>query len=145
MTLKLRNSAFYLFVALGAVSSATVSAVAPNSCSFLTPAAVSGAIGQPVTGGTQSIVNDPSSSKSICMYPGASAAAASSTAAAAAGDAASGQRPTAERPARDATPGIAPGATAPSRALYALIVLLGAVPNTRTHVLDSCLSTDQLS
>jgi hypothetical protein len=46
----------------------TVRAGAPNSCSFLTPAAVSTAIGQPVTGGTQSVVNDPSSSTSICMY-----------------------------------------------------------------------------
>jgi hypothetical protein len=57
-----------LFVVLAAVSGSTVRAAAPNSCSFLTPAAVSGAIGQPVTGGTQSVINDPSSSTSICMY-----------------------------------------------------------------------------
>ena len=70
MTLNLRHSTFtcYLFVVLAALSSATVHAAAPNSCIFLTPAAVLRAIGQPVTGGTQSVVNDPSSSTSICMY-----------------------------------------------------------------------------
>ena len=49
-------------------SGSVARAAAPNSCSFLTPAAVAAAIGQPVTGGTQSVVNDPSSSTSNCMY-----------------------------------------------------------------------------
>ncbi len=62
------RSACLLFAAVAVVSSVAVGAAAPNSCSFLTPAAVSAAIGQPVTGGTQSVVNDPSSSTSTCMY-----------------------------------------------------------------------------
>jgi hypothetical protein len=57
-----------LLIVLTTVDSSAASALAPNSCSFLTVAAVAGAIGQPVTGGIQSVVNDPSSSTSICMY-----------------------------------------------------------------------------
>ena len=53
---------------VASVSGSAARAAAPNSCSFLTPAAVAAAIGQPVTGGTQSVVNDPSSSTSNCMY-----------------------------------------------------------------------------
>ena len=53
---------------VASISGSAARAAAPNSCSFLTPAAVAAAVGQPVTGGTQSVVNDPSSTTSICMY-----------------------------------------------------------------------------
>jgi len=53
---------------VASISDSEARAAAPNSCSFLTPAVVAAAIGQPVTGGTQSVVNDPSSSNSSCMY-----------------------------------------------------------------------------
>jgi hypothetical protein len=58
----------FTLVVLLAAGASTVHAAAPNSCAFLTPAAVSGAVGRPVTGGVVSIVNDPSSSTSNCMY-----------------------------------------------------------------------------
>jgi hypothetical protein len=56
------------FAVLAILCSGGAHAGAPNSCSFSTPAVVSAAIGQPVTGGTLSTVNDPSSSTSFCMY-----------------------------------------------------------------------------
>jgi hypothetical protein len=43
-------------------------AAAPNSCSFATPAAWSAVLSQPVTGGTVSVVNDPASTASSCLY-----------------------------------------------------------------------------
>jgi hypothetical protein len=41
---------------------------APQSCSLLTLALVSAAVGQPVTGGQISVVDNPSSPTSACMY-----------------------------------------------------------------------------
>jgi hypothetical protein len=67
MTYRSASMTGYMLVGLVGVSIAA-HAAAPNSCSFLTPAAVSSAIGQPVSGGTQSVVNDPTSSTSICPY-----------------------------------------------------------------------------
>jgi hypothetical protein len=43
-------------------------AAAPNACSFITAAAWSAAISRPVTGGTMSVVNDPASTASSCLY-----------------------------------------------------------------------------
>lgn len=43
-------------------------AAAPNACSFVTPAAWSAALSRPVTGGTMSVVNDPGSTASSCLY-----------------------------------------------------------------------------
>jgi hypothetical protein len=41
---------------------------APQSCSLLTLALVSAAVGQPATGGQVSVVDNPSSTTSACMY-----------------------------------------------------------------------------
>jgi hypothetical protein len=47
----------------------TARADAPNACKFLTTAAVSTALGQPVTaGGTMSVVDHPGASASSCTY-----------------------------------------------------------------------------
>src|SRR5665213_2930459 len=43
-------------------------ASAPNSCSFVTPAAWSAVLSRPVTGGTGSTVNDAASTASSCLY-----------------------------------------------------------------------------
>jgi hypothetical protein len=43
-------------------------AAAPNSCSFVTPAAWSAVLSRPVTGGAMSVVNDPASTASSCLY-----------------------------------------------------------------------------
>jgi hypothetical protein len=52
---------------LGAAGAAA-QAAAPNSCSFVTPAAWSTALSRPVTGGTTSVVNDPAATASSCLY-----------------------------------------------------------------------------
>jgi hypothetical protein len=56
-----------VFLLLGAWGLAA-QAAAPNSCSVVTPAAWSAALSRPVTGGTMSVVNDPASTASSCMY-----------------------------------------------------------------------------
>jgi hypothetical protein len=43
-------------------------AAAPNSCGLITPAAWSAVLSRPVTGGTTSVVNDPASTASSCLY-----------------------------------------------------------------------------
>jgi hypothetical protein len=43
-------------------------AAAPNSCSFVTPTAWSTVLSRPVTGGAMSVVNDPASTASSCLY-----------------------------------------------------------------------------
>jgi hypothetical protein len=43
-------------------------AAAPNSCSFVTSAAWSALLSRPVTGGTTSVVDNPASTASSCLY-----------------------------------------------------------------------------
>ena len=43
-------------------------AAAPNSCSFVTAAAWSALLSRPVTGGTVSVVDNPASTASSCLY-----------------------------------------------------------------------------
>jgi len=51
------------------ISAAMVArAAAPNSCSFVTPAAWTALLSRPVIGGTVSTVNDPASTASSCLY-----------------------------------------------------------------------------
>ena len=58
-----------LFVALSLMASWSVRADAPNACKFLTTAAVSTALGKPVTGGgTTSVVDHVGATMSSCMY-----------------------------------------------------------------------------
>jgi hypothetical protein len=58
-------SMMVLFQASGVVAA---QAAAPNSCSFITPAGWSAVVSRPVTGGTMSVVDNPASSASSCMY-----------------------------------------------------------------------------
>ncbi len=65
-TSQYRAAISLLFLLQG--SAAVVQASAPNSCSFVTPAAWSALLSRPVTGGTTSTVNDPASTASSCLY-----------------------------------------------------------------------------
>jgi len=58
-------SMMVLFQASGVVAA---QAAAPNSCGLVTPAAWSAVVSRPVTGGTTSVVNDPASTASSCLY-----------------------------------------------------------------------------
>jgi hypothetical protein len=58
-----------LIVTLSCTVPWSARADAPNACKFLTTAAVSSALGQPVTtGGTMSVVDHPGASASSCSY-----------------------------------------------------------------------------
>jgi len=64
-----RSSRFAISVlVLQAIGALVAQAAAPNSCSFVTPAAWSAALSRPVTGGTVSVVNDPAATASSCIY-----------------------------------------------------------------------------
>jgi hypothetical protein len=56
-----------LFVIQGSGPMAALAA-APNSCGLVTPASWSAVLSRPVTGGTISVVNDPASTTSSCVY-----------------------------------------------------------------------------
>jgi hypothetical protein len=57
-----------LIAALSVAAALTARADAPSACKFLTTAAVSAALGKPVTGGTISTVDHAGASESSCMY-----------------------------------------------------------------------------
>ena len=68
MIYRSRRFALAVLLLLQASGVLVAQAAAPNSCSFITPAAWSAAISRPVTGGTTSVVNDPASTASSCLY-----------------------------------------------------------------------------
>ena len=63
-----RRAAFSVLILLQGSGAIVARAAAPNSCSFVTPAAWSAVLSRPVTGGATSTVNDPSSTASSCLY-----------------------------------------------------------------------------
>jgi hypothetical protein len=62
-----RLAIFILFLLQGS-GVLVAQAAAPNACSFVTPAAWSAVLSRPVTGGTMSVVDNPASTASSCMY-----------------------------------------------------------------------------
>jgi len=63
-----RRVAISVLLLLCASMPLAAQAAAPNSCSFVTPAAWSAVLSRPVTGGTVSTVNDPAAAMSSCLY-----------------------------------------------------------------------------
>jgi hypothetical protein len=63
-----RGIAIVMMVLLQGSGILAAQAAAPNSCSFITPAGWSAVVSRPVTGGTMSVVNDPASTASSCLY-----------------------------------------------------------------------------
>jgi hypothetical protein len=59
------------FIALSVTATWTARADAPSACKFLTTAAVSAALGKPVSGGTTSVIDHPGATASSCMYTAA--------------------------------------------------------------------------
>jgi hypothetical protein len=57
-----------LLITLSITATYTAQADAPSACKFLTPAAVSAALGKPVSGGIVSTVDHPGATASSCMY-----------------------------------------------------------------------------
>jgi hypothetical protein len=63
-----RRLSISIFILLQASGVLAAQAAAPNSCSFITPAAWSAVVSRPVTGGTTSVVDDPAATASACLY-----------------------------------------------------------------------------
>ena len=61
-------SGLAILVALSVTASWTARADAPSACKFLTTAAVSAALGKPVSGGTTSVIDHPGATASSCTY-----------------------------------------------------------------------------
>jgi hypothetical protein len=63
-----RRLAIFILFVVQASGASVAQAAAPNSCGFVTPAAWSAVLSRPVTGGAMSVVDNPASTTSSCLY-----------------------------------------------------------------------------